>query len=103
MFFVALAPAGIPYIDRVQLDLRIVCFTVVSFACLWCAVWSGACVAEAKRGDVDWALLCFCFACFGSSVAGGGADCCEYGFADGRDAAAAQLLESREPAAGDAR
>jgi putative ABC transport system permease protein len=25
--FVALAPAGIPYIDKVQLDLRIVCFT----------------------------------------------------------------------------
>jgi predicted permease len=27
--FVALAPAGIPYLDRAQIDLRIVCFTVV--------------------------------------------------------------------------
>jgi predicted permease len=27
--FLALAPAGIPYLDRVQIDLRIVCFTVV--------------------------------------------------------------------------
>ena len=27
--FVAFAPAGVPYLDRVQLDLRIVCFTVV--------------------------------------------------------------------------
>jgi predicted permease len=32
--FVALAPAGIPYIDRVRLDLRIVCLTVaLSFFC----------------------------------------------------------------------
>jgi putative ABC transport system permease protein len=32
--FVALAPAGIPYIDRVGLDLRIVCFTVaLSLVC----------------------------------------------------------------------
>jgi putative ABC transport system permease protein len=27
--FLALAPAGIPYLDRAQIDLRIVCFTVV--------------------------------------------------------------------------
>jgi len=27
--FIALAPAGVPYIDKAQLDLRIVCFTVV--------------------------------------------------------------------------
>jgi predicted permease len=27
--FIALAPAGIPYLDRAQIDLRIVCFTVV--------------------------------------------------------------------------
>jgi putative ABC transport system permease protein len=27
--FLALAPAGIPYLDKAQLDLRIVCFTVV--------------------------------------------------------------------------
>jgi putative ABC transport system permease protein len=27
--FVALAPTGIPYLDRAQIDLRIVCFTVV--------------------------------------------------------------------------
>jgi len=27
--FIALAPAGVPYLDRAQIDLRIVCFTVV--------------------------------------------------------------------------
>ena len=27
--FIALAPAGIPYLDRAQIDLRIVCFTIV--------------------------------------------------------------------------
>jgi putative ABC transport system permease protein len=32
--FVALAPAGVPYLGKAQLDLRIICFTVaVSFVC----------------------------------------------------------------------
>ena len=92
--FLALAPAGIPYLDRVHIDLRIVVLHGCAFDCLWCVVWSGTGFAEAKRGDVDGTFAGFCLACFCSSVAGGGADCCEYGSADGGDAAVAQLLES---------
>ena len=54
--FLAIAPASIPYLDRVQLDLRIVVLHRCAFDCLWGVVWSGAGVAEAKRGDADGTL-----------------------------------------------
>ncbi len=84
----------VPYLDRVQIDLRIVCFTVVlSIVCG--ALFGLAPALQRPSGEMlTGRSACFCLPCCYSSVAGGGADCCEYGSADGGDAAAAQLLES---------
>jgi putative ABC transport system permease protein len=49
--FLALAPAGIPYIDKAQLDLRIVCFTIaLSFLCG--ALFGLATALQRPRGEM---------------------------------------------------
>ena len=55
--FLALAPASIPYIDRVQLDLRIVGFTVaLSFLCG--ALFGLVPALQRPRGEIaDWAFV----------------------------------------------
>ena len=100
--FVAIAPPGVPFLSKAQLDWRIVGFTLI--LAVVCGLIFGLAPALERSSAL---MLTGRFAgggvsCCGAPVDGGGADCCQHCSVGGGDAADAKLLESGAPEAGNA-
>ena len=88
--FIAIAPAGIPFLAKAHLDLRIVLFTC-SLCLLWGSLRRIAGVGETAGGNAQGALKRLTRARTGATGPGCGADCHQYGSTYERSAPAAQL------------
>ena len=99
--FIAIAPPGIPYLDKTGLD----CASSASLASIDCVrriVWPGAVVAEVESRGAQWTPHTR-FPCDTASMVGGYANCRQHGLTCRSSAVVAKLPQSREPAPRDAR
>ena len=94
-FFVAIAPATIPYLDQTRLDLRIVCATVLLSIRLRRILWPRPCLAEARRWCVKRTILHHGLSCNRATVAGCGPDRRKHGSTGCGNSLAAQFPQSR--------